>query len=109
RDEDTFAPLINMLAVPVILLSGILLPISLAQGSWLDTLSRLNPIRHVVEATREVFRGQYATATVAAGVASALALAAVSVAIGTGTCRRENAGHPGGAAEDGAPRAAVGR
>ncbi len=89
-DEDTFAPMINLLAVPVILLSGILLPMSLAPG-WLDLLSRLNPIRHVVEAMRAVFRGEYATAAVAAGVAAALGMAAVSVAIGTRTFRRENA------------------
>jgi ABC-2 type transport system permease protein len=90
KNEDAFAPLLNMITVPVLLLSGILLPMSLAPG-WLDVLSRLNPLRYVVEAMRDVFLGRYLTATVAEGIAVAVALAAVSVALGTRTFRKENA------------------
>jgi ABC-2 type transport system permease protein len=36
-----------MVALPLLLLSGILLPMSLAPG-WLNFLSNLNPLRHIV-------------------------------------------------------------
>ena len=90
RSEDAFAPLLNLIMMPLLLLSGILLPMSLAPG-WLDALSRANPFRWIVEAMRDVFLGRYATAEVAAGLAVALALAVASVAVGTRTFRRENA------------------
>ena len=90
RSEDAFAPLLNMIMMPLLLLSGILLPMSLAPG-WLDALSRANPFRWIVEAMRDVFLGRYATVEVAAGLAVALALAVASVAAGTRTFRRENA------------------
>jgi ABC-2 type transport system permease protein len=90
KSEDAFAPLLNMVTVPLMLLSGILLPMSLAPG-WLDALSRANPFRYIVEAMREAFLGNYATAVVAEGVIVALVLAVVSVAIGTRTFFKENA------------------
>jgi ABC-2 type transport system permease protein len=89
KSEDAFAPLLNMVTVPLMLLSGILLPMSLAPG-WLDTLSRVNPFRYIVEAMREVFLGNYASAVVAEGVTVSLVLAVVSVAIGTRTFFKEN-------------------
>jgi ABC-2 type transport system permease protein len=90
KSEDAFAPLLNMIIVPLMLLSGILLPMSLAPP-WLDALSRANPFRWIVEAMREAFLGRYATAEVAAGLAVAVALAVASAALGTRTFRRENA------------------
>jgi ABC-2 type transport system permease protein len=89
KREDTFAPLLNMVTVPVLLLSGILLPMSLAPG-WLSALSRLNPFRYIVEAIRSAFLGEYATAEIAQGVVVALVLAVVSVSVGVRTFRREN-------------------
>jgi ABC-2 type transport system permease protein len=89
KSEDAFAPLLNMITVPVLLLSGILLPMSLAPG-WLDALSRANPFRYIVEAMREAFLGRYATAAVAEGIAVAVVLAIASIAVGTRTFRREN-------------------
>jgi ABC-2 type transport system permease protein len=90
RSEDAFAPLLNMVTVPLLLLSGILLPMSLAPG-WLDAVSRANPFRYIVEAMRDVFLGRYATAAVAEGFIVAVGLAALSVALGARTFRKENA------------------
>jgi ABC-2 type transport system permease protein len=90
KSEDAFAPLTSTVSVPLLLLSGILLPMSLAPG-WLDLLSRANPFRYVVEAMRDVFLGHYATAVVWEGVVVAVAMAVVSVAVGTRTFRKENA------------------
>jgi ABC-2 type transport system permease protein len=78
-----------MIVVPLLLLSGILLPMSLAPR-WLDALSRANPFRYIVEAIRAAFLGQYATGDVLAGVIVALVLAVLSVVIGARTFRREN-------------------
>jgi ABC-2 type transport system permease protein len=89
KSEDAFAPLLNMITVPLMLLSGILLPMSLAPA-WLDGLARANPFRYIVDAMREVFLGNYATEVVAEGVLVALGLAVVSVAIGTRTFFKEN-------------------
>jgi ABC-2 type transport system permease protein len=89
KSEDAFAPLLNMITVPLMLLSGILLPMSLAPG-WLNALSRANPFRYIVDAMRDVFLGNYATVVVAVGVVVALALAAASVVIGTRTFFKEN-------------------
>jgi ABC-2 type transport system permease protein len=78
-----------MITVPLMLLSGILLPMSLAPA-WLDGLARANPFRYIVDAMREVFLGNYATVVVAEGVVVALGLAVASVAIGTRTFFKEN-------------------
>jgi len=89
RDEDAFAPLVSMVSVPLMLLSGILLPMSLAP-EWLYILAHANPFLYIVEAMRSVFLGEYVTWTVFAGAAAAVLLAVLSVAFGTRTFRRQN-------------------
>jgi|SRR5579884_650758 len=89
KSEDAFAPLLNMITVPLLLLSGILLPMSLAPR-WLDLLSRANPFRYIVEAMRAAFLGEYATAEVGAGILVATLLMMLSLAIGVRTFRCEN-------------------
>jgi ABC-2 type transport system permease protein len=89
KSEDSFAPLVSMISLPLMLLSGILLPMSLAPD-WLNALAHLNPFLYVVEAMRAAFLGEYASVIVAEGVVVALALALASVAFGTRTFRREN-------------------
>ncbi|MBT2212196.1 ABC transporter permease [Actinomadura sp. NEAU-AAG7] len=90
RSEDAFAPLLSAVTLPLMLLSGILLPMSLAPG-WLDVLSRCTPFRYVVDAARAAFLGDYAAAAVAEGVAVAAVLLVVSVALGARRFRAENA------------------
>lgn len=90
KDEDAFAPLLNSIFVPLLLLSGILLPMSLAPG-WLYTLSRFNPFVYVVDAERYAFLGDTAGWRVPLGVAVAVGLAAAAVLWGARTFQRENA------------------
>jgi ABC-2 type transport system permease protein len=90
RQEFVFAPFLNMVLVPVLLLSGILLPMSMAPG-WLQTLSRFNPLSHVVDGIRDAFLGRYGTANVVGGALAVSALAAVSVTLATRLFARENA------------------
>ena len=77
KSEDALAPLVNTLALPILLLSGILLPMNLAP-TWLQWVSNFNPFKHIVEALRAVFRGDFADPIVWIG----LLLAAVLVVLG---------------------------
>ena len=79
-----------MVAVPVLLLSGILLPMSLAPR-WLYRLSQVNPFSHVVDGARAAFRGDFGCSSLAVGLVAALALAVAGVAVGTRTFHRESA------------------
>jgi ABC-2 type transport system permease protein len=60
REEMSFAPLLQAVTLPVLLLSGVLLPMALAP-SWLRNLSRLNPLTYSVDTIRGLFLGQWAT------------------------------------------------
>jgi ABC-2 type transport system permease protein len=90
KSEDAFAPLLNIFYVPLFLLTGILLPMSLAPD-WLNWLSRLNPLRYILDAMRDAYLGHYWTTTVLIGTVIALALVGFTVALGSRTFRRENA------------------
>lgn len=81
KSEDAFAPLINIFALPILLLSGILLPMSLAPR-WLQVISDANPFKHMVEALRQVFRGEVFNFTVALGFGLAVALTLFSAWLG---------------------------
>jgi ABC-2 type transport system permease protein len=88
KEEDALAPLINSVNMPLLLLSGTLLPMSLAPA-WLDGLSRADPFRYVVEAMRDAFLGRYSTAAVWQGGCVAVVVAAFALAVGVHTFRKE--------------------
>ena len=78
KSEDVLAPVINAIFLPVLLLSGVLLPMSLAPR-WLQWVAALNPLSHAVDAMRSLFAGAVVNGTVALGVVLMLALALVSL------------------------------
>jgi ABC-2 type transport system permease protein len=90
KSEDAFAPLLNGLIVPVLLLSGILLPMTLAPR-WLRTLADFNPLTHVVDGVRAVFRGEMAGGESLIGIAVTVALVALGLVYGARVFRRESA------------------
>jgi ABC-2 type transport system permease protein len=90
KSEDAFAPLLNTIVLPLLLLSGILLPMTVAPA-WLFALSRANPFVYVVDAERAVFQGEFATPTVLVGLGVAVALVVATVGWGVRTFQRENA------------------
>jgi ABC-2 type transport system permease protein len=90
KSEDVMAPVINMVMMPVLLLSGILLPMTIGPA-WLEKASEFMPIRHVVDAVRSSFAGDFSMSGLLWGSVWALALFAVAVWWGTATFRRENA------------------
>jgi ABC-2 type transport system permease protein len=89
KSEDALAPLLNGLFVPILLLSGILLPMSLAPA-WLRTVSDINPMKHVVDGVRALFLGDVGTATVFWGAFATVGLLVAGVALGTRTFQRES-------------------
>lgn len=56
QSEDALAPISNFFLVPVLLLSGILLPMGLAPV-WLQHFSYVDPLRHTVDAARSPCAG----------------------------------------------------
>lgn len=90
KSEDALAPLLNGLAIPVLLLSGILLPMSLAPR-WLEIVSDFNPLKHVVNGVRAVFRGEWDSSPALWGIVATAGLVMVGLAVGTRTFRRESA------------------
>ena len=56
KSEDALAPLMNTVAQPVLLLSGILLPLTFAPG-WLQGVADWNPFSWAVDGTRALFAG----------------------------------------------------
>lgn len=56
KSEDALAPLLNFFMLPIQLLSGITLPLTLAP-LWMQNLSAINPLSHAVNATRALFYG----------------------------------------------------
>jgi ABC-2 type transport system permease protein len=89
KSEDVMAPVINVVMMPVLLLSGILLPMSLG-ATWLERLSDFMPIKHVVDAVRSSFFGDY-DSSMLWGVGWTVALFALAVWWGTAVFRKENA------------------
>lgn len=75
-----FAALFNGLSIPVLLLSGVLLPLSLAPP-WLNDLSYVNPLRYAVDAARSLVAGNIQTFDVARGLAVTAGFAVFTVAL----------------------------
>ena len=90
KDEDAFAPFIQGVSLPLLLLSGVLLPMSLAP-LWLRRLSQANPLSHVVDATRAMFQGRFDASGIAWGVGLAFAMAGLLAWWGTRTFQRTSA------------------
>ncbi|GAA4554984.1 ABC transporter permease [Planotetraspora kaengkrachanensis] len=86
---ELFAPVMSTLVIPLMLLSGALLPMSLAPA-WLDVVSRFTPFRYAVEALRALFAGPPTSPTVLWGVLVTLVFVAVGFTIGTKVYQREN-------------------
>ncbi|MFK4223369.1 ABC transporter permease [Streptomyces sp. NPDC019890] len=90
RTPQEFGPAINALVMPSMLLSGLMLPMTLAPG-WLNVLSHFMPFRYLVDAVRDAYIGEYTTAAMLYGVLVALGFAALAVTVGTRVFRRAGA------------------
>jgi len=79
KSEDSFAPLVFSATLPLLLLSGVLLPMSLAPD-WLRAIALADPLSYAVDAGRSVFNDHLGDVSVVKGVAIMAALAMVAVA-----------------------------
>jgi ABC-2 type transport system permease protein len=78
KSEDALAPLMNTVAQPVLLLSGILLPLTFAPG-WLQGVANWNPFSWAVNGTRALFRGDLGADAVWQGLLIMAVLAVLAV------------------------------
>jgi len=90
KSEEVMAPVINMVMMPVLLLSGILLPMTIGP-TWLQRASDFMPIRHIVDGVRSAFGGDFAASGVLWGSIWAVVLMGLALWWGTATFRKENA------------------
>ena len=90
KSEEIMAPLTNMLMMPIMLLSGILLPMTLGP-EWLRRVSDFMPFRYIVDAVRSSFAGTFVASSLLWGCVWAIALFAVALWWGTRVFRKENA------------------
>jgi ABC-2 type transport system permease protein len=90
KSEDAFAPMLNSVVLPLVLLSGIMLPMSLGPG-WLQGIARISPFRYIIDAMRSAFTGDYANTLMLEGVLVAAVLAVVCLWLGSRVFVRENA------------------
>jgi ABC-2 type transport system permease protein len=90
KSEDAFAPLINTIVVPLLLLSGIFLPLTLGPG-WLQGIARISPFRYIIDAMREAYLGHYFNTIMVEGIAVAVGMAAIFLWLGSRVFVQENA------------------
>ncbi|MFE0440415.1 ABC transporter permease [Streptomyces nigra] len=82
RTPQEFGPAVNALTMPMMLLSGLMLPMTLGPR-WLDVLSHFVPFRYLVDAVRDAYVGAYATQHMLYGTIVAVLFAALAVTVGT--------------------------
>jgi ABC-2 type transport system permease protein len=78
KSEDALAPLMNTVAQPVLLLSGILLPLTFAPG-WLQAVADWNPFSWAVNGVRALFLGDLGAPAVWQGLLIMAVLAALAL------------------------------
>lgn len=88
KKQETLFYVVQQTAVfPLLLLSGVLLPME-AAPAWLRTLSQVNPLTYLVNAERALFSGDVLTTSVLYGAITAVVMAVVGLAVGTRAMRR---------------------
>ncbi|MFY1691811.1 ABC transporter permease [Plantactinospora sp. WMMB782] len=81
RQDWMFWAVQQTLIFPLMLLSGILLPLETGPG-WMRAAAQVNPLAHLVEAERALFAGDLGAGAVLWGWVAALVTAAVGLAVG---------------------------
>ena len=81
RSEDSYAPLIFTSTLPILLTSGVLLPLGFAP-QWLKTIAAFNPLSYAVDAARAVFLAHLSDPSVTKGVLIMAVLCVISIVLG---------------------------
>ncbi len=80
KSEDAFAPLLTTVTLPLLLLSGVLLPLSLAPA-WPRHIAAVNPLSYAVDAARAIFNDQLGDTSVIKGIAITAILAVIALVV----------------------------
>ncbi len=78
KDESALASITNTFYLPIMLLSGIMLPISVAP-QWIKTAALFNPFYYAVEGARCLFDGDYGNTMVLKGFGVVIALCVLMI------------------------------
>jgi ABC-2 type transport system permease protein len=81
RSEDSYAPLIFTSTLPILLTSGVLLPLGFAP-QWLRNIAAINPLSYAVDAARAIFRAHLNDPSVSKGVLIMAILCVVTIVLG---------------------------
>jgi ABC-2 type transport system permease protein len=87
REISGFAALINGINLPILLLAGVLLPISIGPA-WMRVLAHFNPLYYLVVASRVLASGTLTGTAVWQGAAVLVPLCALVLLWATGVVRR---------------------
>jgi ABC-2 type transport system permease protein len=87
KEITAFAAVVNGINLPLMLLAGVLLPISLGPG-WMGVLAHFNPLYYLVEAARTLALDSFSSDTVWQAFAVLTPLCAISLTWATRVYRR---------------------
>jgi ABC-2 type transport system permease protein len=81
RSEDSYAPLIFTSTLPILLTSGVLLPLGFAP-QWLQNVAAFNPLSYAVNAARAIFLANLSDPSVTKGVVIMAVLCLITIVLG---------------------------
>jgi ABC-2 type transport system permease protein len=87
REISGFAAIVNGINLPILLLAGVLLPISIGPA-WMRVLAHFNPLYYLVVASRVLASGSLTGTAVWQGAAVLVPLCALVLAWATGVVRK---------------------
>jgi ABC-2 type transport system permease protein len=88
KDISSFAAVINGINLPILLLAGVLLPISGTSPEWMRVLAHFNPLYYLVVASRALSHGTFSGGAVWQAFAVLVPLCVLSMAWATRVYRR---------------------
>ncbi|HUR04033.1 MAG TPA: ABC transporter permease, partial [Nonomuraea sp.] len=84
---NLFYMVTQVVMFPVLLLSGVLLPVE-SGPAWLRVVGRINPISYIVDAQRALFSGDLTDPSILYGTAATCLIAALGLWLGNRAMRR---------------------
>ena len=87
KTEWIFWAVQQSLLFPLLILSGMMLPLETGPG-WMQVASKVNPLTYIVDAERVLFAGTLASTTVLWGFVAAILTAALGLVVGVRSIRK---------------------
>lgn len=89
KSEAVLASGLNLLIMPIVLLSGIMLPLTIGPG-WLQGIGSASPFRYIIDAMRQAYMGHFGGTVMVEGIGIAVGMALVCLWAATMIFLREN-------------------